>query len=270
MPDVEQNLTGRNLVLGLDLGGTKLIGVVLDAAAQPDASDEHFGILASAKIPTPHEGAEGLAEAMTGLVADLRAQTRDRFGTDVNAVGLGAPGLVDRNGVMRTGPNLPGIDNFSFAEHLTTTTGLPAAVDNDATCAAWGEHERGTSRGHDHTLFITLGTGIGAGVTVKGELLRGTHGFGGEAGHMIVDPNGPLCPCGRRGCWERFGSGSALGGFAREAAAAERAPRVLELAGGNPEDARGEHVTRAAAEGAPGALAVMDRYGWWVALEVGS
>lgn len=258
----------RNLVCGLDLGGTKLLGVVVDADAPVDQSDERFGILLSEKIPTPHEGVEHLLVAMTDLIDRLRDGARARFGAEVGAVGLGAPGLVDRDGVMHAGPNLPGIEHFAFADRLQVATGLPVTVDNDATCAAWGEHERGRWGGYDHTLFLTLGTGIGAGVTVRGELLRGTHGFGGEAGHMIVDPNGPPCPCGRQGCWERYGSGSGLARLARDAAEAGRAPRVVELAGGDPEEVRGEQVTAAAHEGAPGALAIMDRFGWWVALGI--
>lgn len=258
----------RNLVCGLDLGGTKLLGVVIDTAAPVDPGDERFGILLSARVPTPHDGPDALLRTMTGLVEDLRARARDELGADCTAVGLGAPGLVDRDGVMHTGPNLPGIEHFGFAEALGRATGLPAVVDNDATCAAWAEHERGRSGGHNHTLFLTLGTGIGAGVTVKGELLRGANGFGGEAGHMIIDPNGPPCPCGRNGCWERYASGSGLGRLARDAAVAGRATRVVELAGGDVEDVRGEHVTRAAAEGAHGASVIMEQFGWWVALGV--
>lgn len=245
-----------------------MLGVVLDAAATPDPDDPEFGILASARVPTPHDGVDALASVMADLVDDLRTRARRDLGSDVAAVGLGAPGLVDRDGVMHTGPNLPGIEDFGFAEYLGRTTGLPAVVDNDATCAAWAEHERGRFGGHNHTLFLTLGTGIGAGVTVKGELLRGANGFGGEAGHIVVDPDGPPCPCGRNGCWERYGSGSGLARLARDAAVAGLIPRVVELAGGNVEDVRGEHVTRAAAEGARGAAEVMDRFGWWVALGI--
>ncbi len=125
----------------------------------------------------------------------------------MHGVGLGAPGLVDRTGTLRYGPNLPGVIDFDFATALTDRVGRPATVDNDATCAAWGEHERGAARGCNHSVTVTLGTGIGAGITVKGELLRGANGFAGEPGHMVVDPDGPLCPCGRRGCWERYASG---------------------------------------------------------------
>lgn len=264
----EVDMPPQQLVCGLDLGGTKLLGVVIDAAATVDPSDPDFGILLSDRVPTPHDGADALLAALVDLVGRLRTGARDRLGADVVALGLGAPGLVDRDGVMHTGPNLPGIEDFGFADALTRATGLPSAVDNDATCAAWAEHERGRFGGHNHTLFLTLGTGIGAGITVKGELLRGANGFGGEPGHMVVDPNGSPCPCGRRGCWERYASGSGLGRLARDAAAAGRIPRVTELAGGTVDDVRGEHVTRAAEEGAVGAQEVMAQFGRWVALGV--
>ncbi|MEJ7582766.1 MAG: ROK family protein [Acidimicrobiales bacterium] len=116
--------------------------------------------------------------------------------------------------------------------------------------------------------MITLGTGIGAGITVKGEVLRGANGFAGEPGHMVVNPNGPPCPCGRRGCWERYASGSGLGRLAREAAHAGLASGVVALAGGECENVRGEHVTAAAESGDPAALKVLEDFGWWVALGI--
>ena len=114
--------------------------------------------------------------------------------------------------------------------------------------------------------MLTLGTGIGGGLVVDGQLVVGAHGFAGEVGHMVVDPSGPPCPCGQRGCWERFASGSGLGRLGREAAQAGRAPSLVELAGGDPEAVRGEHVTRAAAAGRPDALAVMESFAWWLGL----
>ncbi|MBV9933561.1 MAG: ROK family protein, partial [Actinobacteria bacterium] len=106
----------------------------------------------------------------------------------------------------------------------------------------------------------------GGGIILGGSLFRGANGFAGEIGHVVVDPNGPFCPCGQRGCWERYASGSGLGWLGREVAVAGQAARVVALAGGDPEAVRGEHVTRAAAEGDAQALAVLDRFGWWVAL----
>ncbi len=103
---------------------------------------------------------------------------------------------------------------------------------------------------------------------VGGRCERGAAGFAGEPGHMVIDPTGPPCPCGRRGCWERFASGSGLGRLAREAAEAGQADRVMALAGGTADEVRGEHVTAAALEGDPDALAVMRQFAWWVALGV--
>ncbi|QXC62304.1 ROK family protein [Aquihabitans sp. G128] len=246
---------GTGLVCGLDLGGTKLLGLVADPAADsPVVMD---------KVPTAH-GADAVVDSLVALAQDLIG----RVDGPVVALGLGAPGLVDRTGTLRYGPNIPGVIDLPFAEVLGGRLGIPVVVDNDATCAAWAEHEKGAARGANHSVTVTLGTGIGAGITVKGEVLRGAHGYAGEPGHMVVDPSGPLCPCGRRGCWERYASGSGLGWLAREAAVAGVARRVVELAGGDPESVRGEHVTAAAAEGDDEALAVVRRFAWWVALGV--
>ena len=155
-----------------------------------------------------------------------------------------------------------------MADLLAERLEVLVAVDNDATCAAWAEHERGAARGANHSITITLGTGIGAGITVKGEVLRGAHGFAGEPGHMVVDPHGPLCPCGRRGCWERYGSGSGLGRLAREAVEAGRGARLLELAEGDVDRVKGELVSQAATEGDPEAIEVVRRFAWWVALGI--
>jgi glucokinase len=115
-------------------------------------------------------------------------------------------------------------------------------------------------------VLVTLGTGIGGGLVMSGRLQRGAHGFAGEFGHMVVDPDGPPCPCGRRGCWERYASGSGLARLAREAAVGRRVNRVLEIAGGDPEAVRGEMVMQAAREGDTDALAVIDDFGRWVAV----
>lgn len=244
-------------MIGLDLGGTKLLGMVVD----PTASDP----IVVDRVATP-SGGDAVIEAIVDLVGSLRGH--DAASAEPAALGLGAPGLIDRSGTLRFGPNVAGIENLAFGEILTERTGLATVVENDATCAAWAEHERGAARGANHSLTVTLGTGIGAGITVKGELLRGAHGFAGEPGHMVVDPSGPLCPCGRRGCWERYASGSGLGALGREAAIAGRAPRLVELADGEAEAVRGEHVTAAAADGDEGALEVVRRFAWWVALGI--
>ena len=126
------------------------------------------------------------------------------------------------------------------------------------------EHRLGAARGYRHVVMVTLGTGIGGGIVIDGRVQVGSAGFAGEIGHMVVDPAGPPCPCGRRGCWERFASGAGLGVLAREAALAGRLGEVVRLAGGDPESVRGEDVSAAAAAGDPAARRVIEEVGWWV------
>jgi glucokinase len=250
------------LLAGVDVGGTKVLGVLVDPDAPAVVLDE-------ARVPTP-AGQSALLDAMAEVVRRLESGRVGGAAGRVGAVGVGIAGLVDRAGILRVGPNLPGLRGVRVGEELDARLGLPIRVDNDATCAAWGEHLAGAARGARDAVCVTLGTGIGAGVVADDELVRGAHGFGGEAGHMVVDPRGPLCPCGRRGCWERFASGSGLGWLGREAAEAGRFGRGVALAGGVAESVRGEHVTRAAAEGDPEALAVMRTFAGWVALGLGN
>ncbi|HRA34846.1 MAG TPA: ROK family protein [Acidimicrobiales bacterium] len=250
-----------DLVCGLDLGGTKLLALVADPA-DVGASEP----VAVIKVPRPaSDVVAGLAETARTVIEQAEAAAPGRR---VTAVGLGAPGLVDRSGVLRYGANLPGVVDLALADELADGLGLPVVVDNDATCAGWAEHERGAARGCNHSITITLGTGIGAGLTVKGEVLRGAHGYAGEPGHMVVDPAGPECRCGRFGCWEQFASGSALGRFGREAVAAGQGVAVLAAAGGTLDDVRGEHVVAAARVGDADARAVMGQFAWWVALGI--
>jgi glucokinase len=235
--------------VGVDVGGTKLLAVAVDADGT---------VVDELKVATP-PGAEGVVDA----VADIAEAWGDHL-----PVGLGIAGLVDRDGVLRVSPNLPTISSFPFRARLAERLGVAVTVDNDATVATWGELRAGAARGATDAVFVGLGTGIGGGVVSGGVLQRGASGFAGEAGHMVVDPHGPLCPCGRRGCWERFASGSGLGRLAREAAQAGQAPRLVELAGGDAELVRGEHVADAAAEGDATALDVLWEFAWWVAVGV--
>ncbi|HYX44765.1 MAG TPA: ROK family protein [Acidimicrobiales bacterium] len=237
-------------IVGVDLGGTKCLGVALDGGQ----------IVAETRVAT-REGAEALLDEIVDLVEELEG-----YGP-IEAVGVGAPGLVDRDGVLRFAPNLSlGGAALDVRSPLEARLGVPVTVDNDATCAAWGEREVGAAQGLDDVILVTLGTGIGGGIVTDGTVERGANGFAGEIGHMVVDPDGPECPCGQRGCWERFASGSGLGRLAREAVLAGRAGGVVKLAGGDPDAVRGEHVTRAVAAGDAEAAELLGRFAWWVAL----
>jgi glucokinase len=246
-----------DLAIGVDIGGTKILGVVVDRAAPAVIRAEH-------RVPTPH-GTEAVLDAIAGVVRTL--DDHETAGP-VTTVGVGIAGLVNRDGVLRVAPNLADLRDVAVKTELERRLDLPVMVDNDATCAAWGEHQAGAARGVPDAVFVALGTGIGAGIVAGDDIERGAHGFAGEAGHMVVDPNGPFCPCGRRGCWERFASGSGLGRLARDAAEAGRLQMALRLAGGELHALRGEHVAKAAQEGDEQALELLRAFAWWVALGI--
>jgi glucokinase len=244
-------------VIGVDVGGTKVYGCLIDAAHPTQA-------LAESRRDTPR-GGDAVIDAIAAVVDDLR---RAASPASPPGVGVGVPGLLDTDGVLRLAPNLPGVSDLAVADRLGERLAMPVLVENDATAATWAEVCAGAAQGASDAVLVTLGTGIGAGVVMGGRLQRGAHGFAGEAGHVLVDPHGPPCPCGRRGCWERYASGSGLGRLGRDAAQGGRADRVVALAGGDPEQVRGEHVTAAGLEGDAGALAVIDEFGWWLAVGI--
>jgi glucokinase len=255
------------VTLGIDVGGTKVLGVAVDRSGS---------VLAEVKVPVPRRlapAADGAAaapgpEPLLDVLEEVVHGLRDEIPADggLPDVGVGVPGLVDDQGVLRFAPNLPVGTGVAVGERLGTRLGTRVVVDNDATCAALAEWAMGAAAGLSDAVMVTLGTGIGGGLVVGGRVVRGANGFAAEVGHFVVDPSGPLCPCGKRGCWERYASGSGLGRLAREAANAGRLDAVVRYAGGDPEAVRGEHVTAAAATGDIEAQAVLDELGWWLAL----
>lgn len=242
-----------NVVLGIDIGGTKTLGVAITAEAE---------VIAEVRLPTV-EGSAGvidlLAEMVTGLQSAVGADAA------IGGVGIGIAGLVDHEGNLRRAPNLTDADDFAVGELLTPRVRLPVVVDNDANCAARAELRLGAAVGSSDAVLVALGTGIGGAIIVSGEVQRGAAGMAGEIGHMVVHPDGPDCPCGGRGCWERFASGAGLAHLARLAAADGALEGVVADAGGV-EHVRGEHVTGAARRGDQGSIAVLDTFARWIAL----
>lgn len=234
---------GRGVRLGVDVGGTKCLGVVVD---------EEGRVLERLRMATPR-GAASIENVLVELIGSLSATS----GTSIDewpSIGLGVPGLVTLDGTIVSSPNLPDVENFPVGRRLAARLGRPVVVDNDANCAARAEWQAGAAHGHDDVLVVTLGTGIGGGIVSGGRLVRGRHGFAGEIGHIVVDADGRPCGCGRRGCWEQYASGSALGGLAREI------DDSLDAAA----------LRRAAEDGDPRARATIDAFGRWVALGVAS
>lgn len=252
--------------IGIDVGGTRCRGVVL---VGEQSNDGGVGLDVDVEerrlTPRGDDSADQLVDTLADLVRSLFGG--DDIAGDPNVtVGIGVPGLVDRRGVLRAAPNLDGVADLPIGTGLSLRLGVPVAVDNDATCATVAEWLIGAGAGCRDLVLVTLGTGIGGGLVSNGLLQRGRNGFAGEFGHMVIDPDGPRCPCGRRGCWERYASGSGLAMLARDAATGRRLRAVVEHAGGDPQDVRGEHVQAAAREGDPDALAVIDDFGRYVAL----
>jgi glucokinase len=193
-------------VIGVDLGGTKLLAGVVDAEL-----NVHHRVFRHAR---EGKGPEQLLDALVAAVEEARAAA----GGEVRAVGFGVPSLVDpRTGVANTTVHLP-LRDVPLRDVMAERLGVPVAVDNDANAAMVAEHRHGAAAGTTCAALLTLGTGIGGGIVVDGRVVRGAHGGAGEWGHMVIDADGPLCTCGNRGCLEMLVSGTALGRAARRAA----------------------------------------------------
>ncbi len=240
-----------SLTCGIDIGGTKIAGGVVD---------EQGTILEELRVVSPASSEEAIEEAVAGLVRELRSRH------DVQAVGVGAAGYVDRSrSVVMFAPNIAWRDVQMRAD-LERRLDLPVVIENDANAAAWGEFRFGAGHDVEDLLLVTVGTGVGGGIVLDGALHRGAFGVGAEIGHMRVVPNGILCGCGNRGCFEQYGSGSALVREARTAAAGGSllAREVLDLAGGDPEAITGPLITTAARAGDPFAVEQLADLGRWL------
>ncbi len=237
--------------IGVDVGGTKIAAGVVDAEGQ---------LIATVRRDTPAQDVDAIETAITHAVAELRAEHQ------VTAVGVAAAGYVDaaRSTVLFS-PNLAWRDE-PLKVDLEQRLDLPVLVENDANAAAWGEFRFGRARDVDDMVMLTVGTGLGGGVVINGNLLRGAYGMAAELGHIRMVPGGIRCGCGNRGCWEQYASGQALVREARELASSGSvtAERMLQLAGGKPKAIKGPHVTQAAEEGDPAAIELLAEVGRWL------
>src|SRR3989449_2738605 len=236
------------LAIGVDAGGTKVEALLVDVVGGGRILDRRLA-------QTPATDAEATTRTIVALARELMGERND-----VAALGVGAAGMVDRSGVMRFAPNVAWRE-VPLAEKIRSGVGLPTLVDNDANVAAWGEFRFGAGRGSADMLLVTVGTGIGGGIVAGGKLFRGGHGFAGEIGHIIVEPNGPLCGCGNLGCWEQVASGRAIGRLGREAAQEHPESLIVELSGGEASAVTGLAVTAAAMKGDPVAVRILAEVG---------
>jgi len=239
------------LSIGIDIGGTKVAAGVVDVSGS---------ILERLVEPTPSHSPQAVEDAIVSVVRRLRASHQ------VESVGIGAAGWVDSTqAVVAFSPHLAWRSE-PLKNRLAERIEVPLIVDNDANSAAWAEYRFGAGRGSSVMVCITLGTGIGGGLVINGQLFRGTYGMAGEWGHMISVPGGQRCECGNRGCWEQYASGNALVREARELARSNSpvAYRLLEMVGGDPDQITGPLVTQAALDGEPNAIELLGDVGGWL------
>lgn len=228
--------------IGVDIGGTNIKIAAVSAAGR---------VLARGVVETGSGDGPALAFRRIHDAARHLAG-----GGGIHGVGIGCAGLIDSTrGVLRVSPNLPAWRGAPLARLAKAHFSVPVVVENDATSAAFGESFVRGARGHD-LVFITLGTGVGGGIVAGGNVVRGAAGYGGEIGHMTVDPNGPRCRCGSRGCLEAYAGAYGIVRSAREAARGARGkvrlkrhPRARTLTARDVLDAarRGDPVGREAA-----------------------
>jgi glucokinase len=236
------------LSVGVDIGGTKVAaGIVGDDGE----------ILKKVRMPmiATSDAKTGLDAVLTAIHEVLQDSSSDR----VSGIGICSPGPLDPiRGVVINPPNLPCWRNFELAEEVRKVYSVPVKVDNDANAAALAEVLWGAGRGYSNVFYATVGTGIGSGVILDGKIFHGRTGAAAEAGHMGIDYNGPLCPCGKRGCIEVLASGPGIARRARQKVASRPESALLKLAGGDAQAITGEVVNEAYQAGDPTAREVME------------
>ncbi len=236
-------------VIGVDVGATKLAAGVVSPGGE---------VLNRVRHPTANSP-EGLLETIVRAISEVRE------GYEVGAVCLTVPGnVLSAKNMVLFSPNLHAIEGIPLKDELEPRIGLPLTVENDNNAAAWGEFRYGAGSGAEHFVYVGLGTGIGGGIVVYGELLRGAQGSAGELGHVTIHPTGPRCACGNRGCLEAYSSGSAIQRRAREVAADHPHSALGRLAAER--KVLGEDVTRLAREGDEAALSVLEETGRWLGI----
>jgi glucokinase len=239
-----------SLAVGVDIGGSKVAAGVVDEGGR--VLDREWRDTPGADVAQT----ESTIVEVVGALADRH---------EVGAVGIGAAGWIGADhATVLFSPHLAW-RNEPLRAGLAGRIAAPVIVENDANAAAWAEHRFGVAQGEPVVVCVTLGTGIGGGMVAAGSVFRGAFGIACEYGHMTLVPDGPLCACGNRGCWEMYASGRALARDARELVAQSPAMAAGLLArAGSLEGLTGPLVTAAAADGDPSAMSICTTMGRWL------
>lgn len=257
--EVSSKLVEGQFSLGVDLGGTNLRVAAYRSGKQ---------VAELISLPTRlSQGRERVIRDLKDAVVTLRS----RFEThgELMGIGVGTPGPLELPvGVIRNPPNLPGWDGFQLRAAIEEAIGEPIFLESDANAAALAEFELGSARGAGiHSLcMLTLGTGVGNGIILNDRIWHGNNGMAGEAGHLSVEPDGMVCPCGSRGCVELFASATAVVRMAKEA----NDPILTAMLPKNPDAWTSHGIADAATAGNRTAIAIFERVGRAVGFALGS
>lgn len=244
-----------NKALAIDIGGTKISWALIS---------DTYEILSRHQLMTPSSAPEILA-ALIAMIEEALVSS-----DNIKGVGIGLAGMVDYGtGTIVAAPNLA-LTGESLKEPLETKFDLPFSVDNDANCAVLGELHCGAGRGLNDFVGLTVGTGLGGGIVFGGKLYRGAKGAAAEFGHIVVDPAGPVCGCGNRGCLETKASGTAIEYLAKQSVIAEPQTALSRSVGGDPEIMTGLIAAKEARAGDAEAGAIMAEVGRWLGLGIGN
>jgi len=245
-------LGNSDLAIGVDIGGTKVLGGVVDLTGK---------ILRTFRADTPREGGDALNQVIADVISELQTTH------ETDSIGISAAGLVssDRQ-TMLGAPNIKDWDGVNIAKALNKISGINSIVENDANSAAWAERVYGAGKGQENIIMITVGTGLGGAAIVDGKPLRGANGTGAEFGHMRFVHEGELCGCGIRGCFEQYASGTALMRQTKAAIAKDpdNSKDLLARGDGTIAGLLGSHITDAARAGDKFAIGLLEKSGTWL------
>jgi glucokinase len=244
--------------IGVDLGGTNMrIAAVAEDGRLLEKITSGTGA---------SQGRDAVVNHMCAAIAALIERHRDAG--KPAGIGVGVPGILDlETGMLRQAPNLPGWHDYPVRDEIEQRLGTPVVLENDANAAALGEHWLGAARDVDSMCMLTLGTGVGGGLIVNGRIWHGMTGMAGELGHTNVEPEGPPCGCGSRGCVEQYSSASAIVRMAREAIGSGRARELSRVATETPE-LSARLVYQMAVQGDAEAQAIFRTVGWALGIVV--
>jgi len=246
------------LTVGIDIGGTKVLGGVVDT---------NGNILDSFRKDTPKSGGQDLITEIINVIKELQKSHQ------ITGIGVSTAGIVssDRKTVIAAG-NIANWNNVALADSLVKEFGLPAVVENDANAAIWAEYKFGNAKGLNPVMFFIIGTGMGGGLIIDGKLYRGANGIGAEFGHMMVKLDGEKCGCGAIGCIETYASGTALMRYAHEEIAAnpDSAKDLLAFGDGSIKGFTGQALNKAAQSGNTLAIRAFNKQADWVGSAIAS